>query len=156
MGYTPEISEYWETTKAETGIEWDLLGAWPFGDSPELADELLGHILVGRKRASTNLVRELEHLGEPEPRVGAYTIVLDGSGRPGAVIRTVSTRRTTFADVDAEHAYWEGEDDRTLESYLREHNRYFTRLGRSLGFEFSDDMEVVLERFELVYPVNDQ
>jgi uncharacterized protein YhfF len=147
-----EIHEFWDRVKAETGIEGDFLGAWPFGDSPELADELLGYILGGRKRAATDLVKEMEHYGDPEPEVGAYCIVLDGAGRPAAVTRTVSLRRTTFDDVDEEHAFWEGEDDRTLESYRREHIKYFKRLGKTLGFEFSEDMEVVLERFDLIYP----
>jgi len=35
--------------------------------------------------------------------------------------------------VDEEHAYWEGEDERTLESYLREHTKYYTRRGEAEG-----------------------
>ena len=149
-----EVRQYWERVRAETGIEGEPLGAWPDGDSPELADELLGLILEGRKRASTNLVAEMEHHGDPEPEVGAYCVVHEGAGRPAAVTRTVALRRTTFADVDEEHAFWEGEDDRTLESYRREHIKYFTRLGKALGFDFHEGMEVVLERFELVYPLD--
>ena len=98
---------------------------------------------------------EMELRGESEPRVGAYTIVLDGEGKPTAVLRTVGIRRTTFDDVDEEHAYWEGEDDRTPESFRREHTKCFKRVGKNLGFEFTGDMEVVLERFELVYPRGD-
>jgi len=149
-----EVLVFWEHVKAETGIEGDFLGAWPFGDNPELADMLLGSILEGRKRAATDLVKEMEFYGEPEPDVGAYCIVLDGGGNPMAVTRTVSIRRTTFDDVDKEHAFWEGEDDQTLESYRRENIKYFKRLGLTMGFEFSEDMEVILERFELVYPVD--
>ena len=94
----------------------------------------------------------MEAKGYPEPRVGEYSVILDGSGEPRAVIRTVSVRQARFSDVDEDHAYWEGEDDRTLESYVREHTRYYTRQGERLGFAFSEDMEVILERFELVYP----
>ncbi|MCK4970773.1 MAG: ASCH domain-containing protein [Thermoplasmata archaeon] len=151
---TREVLDFWERVKAETGIEGDFLGAWPFGDNPELADELLSYILEGKKRAGTDLVKEMEFHGDPEPEVGAYCIVLDGAGHPAAVTRTVSIRRTTFNDVDAEHAFWEGEDDQTLKSYRREHIKYFKRLCMTMGFEFSEDMEVVLERFELVYPVD--
>jgi len=151
--YSQEIQEFWDRVKAETGIEGDFLGAWPFGDNSELADELLGYILEGKKRAGTDLVKEMEFYGDPEPEVGTYCIVLDGAGHPAAVTRTLSIRRTTFDDVDAEHAFWEGEDDQTLESYRREHINYFKRVGKALGFEFSEDMEVILERFVLVYPV---
>jgi len=42
--------------------------------------------------------------------------------------------------------------ERTLESYRREHTKYYRRRGEALGFEFGEDMEVILERFEVVYP----
>ena len=151
-GLTDEVLEFWSRVRSETGIKGDLLGAWAFGDSPGLADELLALILKGEKRAGTDLLLEMELRGEPEPRVGAYFVVLDGGGRPAAVLRTTGIRRTTFDKVDEEHAYWEGEDDRTLESYRREHTKYFKRVGEKLGFEFTEDMDVVLERFELVFP----
>jgi uncharacterized protein YhfF len=54
--------------------------------------------------------------------------------------------------VDEEHAYREGEGDQTLESYRREHIEYYRRRGEALGFTFSENMEVILERFEVVYP----
>ena len=57
-----------------------------------------------------------------------------------------------YRDVDADHAYWEGEGDRTLETYFMEHDKYYKRRGEALGFEFNKDMLVDLVRFELVYP----
>ncbi len=54
--------------------------------------------------------------GWPEPEVGHYNIILDGDDRTAAVIKTVSIRRCRFNDVDEEHAYLEGEGERTLES----------------------------------------
>ena len=63
----------------------------------------------------------------------------------------MSVRRCRFSDVDGEHAYWEGENERTLESYIREHARYYARR-EAPGFTFRPDMEVILDRFELVYP----
>lgn len=47
----------------------------------------------------------------------------------------------------------EGDDDRTLESDFREHDKYYKRRDEALGFEFNGEMDVILERFELVYPV---
>jgi uncharacterized protein YhfF len=152
MTHTPEIHGFWEKVKKHIGIEDDFQDAWGFGDSPQLIDQLLTLVLEGTKRASCNLLRETELEGWPEAEVGAYNIILDGAGHPRAVIRTVSLRRCAFRDVTAEHAYLEGEDDRTLESFRREHTRYYTRVGQRLGFEFDEDMEVEMETFELVYP----
>lgn len=152
MEASEEIHRFWARVKAETGIEDDFQEAWGFGDTPELMDQLLSLVLSGRKTASCNLLKETELEGWPETRVGAYNIILDGQGRPRAVIRTVSFERVPFSEVTELHAFLEGEDDRTLESFRREHTKYYERVGRRLGFEFTEDMEVEMEVFELVYP----
>jgi uncharacterized protein YhfF len=152
MEFSREVHDFWEKAKSETCIEGVFTDAYGIGDTPELKQELLNLVLDGKKRASTSLVRESEIEGWPLPEVGQYNIILDGSDNPAAVIKTVSVRRCRFSEVDEEHAYWEGEDDRTLESYISEHTKYYRRRGKALGFEFTPDMEVVLDRFELVYP----
>jgi uncharacterized protein YhfF len=153
MDHQPEVHAFWDMVKRETGIEGDHRDAWGFGDSPTLSDVLLTLVLDGRKTASCNLLRETELERWPGTEVGAYNIILDGGGHPRAVIRTVSVHRCAFRDVTAEHAYREGEDDRTLDSFRREHIRYFNRVGERLGFEFTEDMEVEMVDLELVYPV---
>jgi uncharacterized protein YhfF len=152
MGHSPEVLEFWRKVKDKTGIEGDFQDAWGFGDSPEIVDQLLALVLDGTKRASCNLLKETELEGWPDAEVGAYNIILDGAGHPRAVIRTVDLQRCAFRDVTEDHAYREGEDDRTLESFRREHIRYYTRVGQRLGFQFNEDMEVEMETFELVYP----
>jgi uncharacterized protein YhfF len=153
--YPEEVLEFWELVKSEIGIEGDFQDAWGFGDTPELRDELLDLVLAGRKRATTPGIKEMEATGEKFPEVGDLHIILDGQGHPRAVIRTLDTKRARLCDVDEEHAFEEGEDDRTLESFLREHRIYFTRIGKEMGFEFSEDIEVIMEKFERVYPPED-
>ena len=153
MTFSKEVLDFWEKVKTKTGIEGDFLDAWGFGDNPELIDELLGYVLEGIKRTSTDLLKESELEGWPSNHEGEYNIILNGKDQPIAVIKTVSVRRVKYSDVDADHAYWEGEGDRTLETYFKEHDLYYKRRGEALGFEFNKDMEVDLVRFELVYPV---
>lgn len=152
MPCSKEILDFWEKVKKETGIRGEFQEAWGFGDNPQLMDELHALVLKGKKTTTTTLVKEMELEGWPEPKVGEYSIILDGSGRSQAIIRTVCVRRARFCEVDEEHAYWEGEGDQTLESYRREHIMYYRRRGEALGFTFSENMEVILERFEVVYP----
>ena len=153
MSFSRGVLDFWEKVKGETGVTGGFADAWGFGDNPDLIDELLGYVLSGIKRTSTALCIETELEGGPAPKVGEFHIILDGRDNPVAVIRTVSARKVKYRDVDADHAYWEGEGDRTLESYFREHDKYYTRRGKALGFEFNRDMDVILERFELVYPI---
>lgn len=167
-GVTPdradELLEFWELARFRSGVARlpEVTGpgiagslvppAWSFGDDPRLADELLGLVLSGTKTATSTALVEFDHSGEAMPVVGEPSILLDGAGHPRALVRTTSVRRVRFADVDAEHAAAEGEDDRTLESWRREHERYWRRVLPVLGAQFSQDLELVLERFELRYP----
>jgi uncharacterized protein YhfF len=123
-----------------------------FGDSAALADELLGLVLAGTKRATAGLVADFAADGEPLPRIGGHWVVCDGSGAPRCVLRSVDLRLGPLSSVDEAFAWDEGEGDRTRASWLREHERYFRRTQAARGEEWSDHLEVVFERFRVVWP----
>jgi uncharacterized protein YhfF len=128
------------------------LVAEAFGDSPELADELLAFVLDGPKRATAGMVADFVAEGEPLPRLGGHWVACDGSGAPRAVLRTIELRLGPLASVDARFAWDEGEYERTLESWLDGHRRYFRRACAALGLEYSDEIELCFERFRVVWP----
>jgi len=116
------------------------LRSFAFGDSPELADELLDLVIKGIKTATCST--------EDEPNTskpGERWIVLDGRGRPACVIETTEVTYRRFGEVDTAFAYEEGEGDRSLAYWREAHRRYFGRLGR-----FSENMMLMCERFRLV------
>ncbi|GGD64376.1 ASCH domain-containing protein [Croceicoccus mobilis] len=113
------------------------------GDSHALSERLIRLIRQGRKMASTGAYRDFE-LGEAMPEPGRADIVLDWSGHPALVIRTVEVRRCTFLEVTEEMALAEGEDE-CLDGWREGHQRFFERNGG-----FSPDMEIIWERFELI------
>jgi len=123
-----------------------------FGDSPALADALLRAVTHGPKRATAELVDAYTAAGDPLPRIGSHWIACDGAGRPVVVLRTTELRLATFDEVTADFAYDEGEDDRTLESWRREHRRYWTRTCAARGAAWSEQDEIVCERFAVVWP----
>ncbi len=125
--------------------------AWAFGDNPELADELLGLVLSGTKTATASLVVEYAQADEPQPRKGDLSILLDGSGEPRALIRTTQVDVVPFSEVTEEFAYLEGEDDRTLGSWREGHERYWRRTLAGTAHEFDPSLEVLCERFEVLY-----
>lgn len=129
-----------------------------FGDTPALANELIALVLDGPKRATAGSLAEYEAESVAVPRVGDEWIALDGAALPRAVLRTTDVRVGPLSSVDEAFAWDEGEDDRTLASWLRGHTAYFTRVYEQLGLEFGPDIDVVFERFELVYrePVSDK
>lgn len=123
-----------------------------FGDSARLADELLELVLSGRKRATSELVAEYVASGDGVPRIGSHWIACDGSGIPRIVIRSVELRVGPFGSADAAFAADEGEDDLSLESWRREHRKYWTRVSAARGATWSERDEIVFERFAVVWP----
>lgn len=123
-----------------------------FGDHPELTDELLGLVLAGTKRATAALVAEFAAAGDPLPRVGGHWIACDSAGRPRVVLRSTELRLGGFASADAAFARDEGEGDLSLEYWREGHLRYWRRVCSGLGVEWGEDVEIVFERFAVVWP----
>jgi uncharacterized protein YhfF len=122
-----------------------------WGDSPEMADELGALIAAGTKTATCSALWEYEAEGEPLPKIGLKTIVLDGNGDPLCIVETTEVEVRPYEEVDAEFAYEEGEGDRSLEYWREAHWRFFSRNLPSIGKEPATDMPLVCERFRVVY-----
>ncbi len=124
--------------------------AWAFGATPEQADELLALVLSGAKTATASALWDYEEAGEELPTPGTLGIVTDGRGIPHALVITTEVDVVPFDDVSAEHAYLEGEGDRSLATWRAVHQRFFTdHAAHDRGF--SQDMPVVLQRFAVLY-----
>lgn len=123
-----------------------------FGDSVRLADELLALVTSGRKRGTSELLSAFDETPDEIPQQGSHWIACDGAGAPRAVIRTTDVRIGPFSSADAEFAAAEGEDDLSLESWQREHRRYWQRTAAARGATWSEDDLIVFERFAIVWP----
>ncbi|GAA1984630.1 hypothetical protein GCM10009718_22520 [Isoptericola halotolerans] len=157
------ITRFWDTARPSAGrtSHGGAVGeraenvvpppAWAFGDSPDLADGLLELVLAGTKTATASLVVEYEESAEQMPRKGDLSILLDGAGDPRALIRTTQVDVVPFDQVTAEHAWAEGEDDRTLEAWREQHERYWRRTLAGTAHEFDPALEVVCEQFKVLY-----
>lgn len=147
------VSAFWQRYLATVG-EGNAAGftdVGPFGDSVELADELIDLVLRGQKRATAGSLAEFEIEGVAIPEAGDRWIACDGRGRPRAVIETTEVRVGALSSVDDQFAWDEGEGDRTRADWLRSHTVYFTRTHASLGIPFHPDIPVAFERFEVAY-----
>jgi uncharacterized protein YhfF len=143
---------YAASRRAADAVDDDDYTMEHFGDTARLADELLEVVLSGRKRATAELVSEFAHRGDPLPRVGSHWIACDSTGAPRIVIRSLQLSIGPFGSADEAFAFAEGEDDRTLASWQREHRRYWARTCRARGAVWSEDDEIVFEHFAVVWP----
>jgi uncharacterized protein YhfF len=90
--------------------------------------------------------------GGAQPQVGDHPVLLRGDGTPVAVIRTTDVRVGPLSSVDEQFAWDEGEGERTRDWWLAAHRRYFRRTYAASGWEYDDDLQVVFERFIVVWP----
>jgi len=131
--------------------------AFCFGDSPAMADELAALVMSGRKRATGGGVQAHEHDGEELPRPGQHWVLYDGSGQPVCVARSDEVSVGPLNEtLDPAFAWDEGEGDRTYEDWLSGHAAYWRRTLPEIGAEFDPGMPVVLVRFSVVWPDQDQ
>ncbi|WP_423918893.1 ASCH domain-containing protein [Frigoribacterium sp. 2-23] len=144
-------SDYSKSRRPQDAVDSDYT-VEHFGDSAKLADELLQIVLSGTKRATAELVSEFTHRGDPLPRIGSHWIACDGAGVPRIVIRSTQLRIDTFDGADADFAYAEGEDDRTLGSWQIQHRLYWERTSTARGATWSELDEIVFEHFAVVWP----
>ena len=133
----------------QSGLNGDY-DAWQFGEAP---DELAAQVLSGIKTATCSAYDLYEAEGEKFPEEGQYSIVLDSKDEAVCIIKTARVYVTAFDQVTAEHAYKEGEGDRSLKYWRDVHERFLKKELASISQTFDGSTKVVCEEFVLVYPV---
>ncbi|KAH8909318.1 PUA-like protein [Coniochaeta sp. PMI_546] len=114
------------------------------GKNPALTDKLLRYAIEGKKTATTSWP-------VPDPLYwgpGDLSVILDGQGRPGAVMRTLSFVQCKFKDVAEDFALAEAEGD--YEAYRTGHIWFYGQ--QENRDQFGDESVVLCERFEVIYP----
>ncbi len=146
------IDRFWQDFLEKTGKSADTtyLECFHFELTEKWANELLRLVLIGQKRATASSLKAFEIQGERTPQKGDYSIVTDWDGNPRCVIETTNVTILPFNEITYDICKREGEDD-NLESWRKGHTNFFTNEGKELGYEFSEDMLVVFEDFEVVY-----
>ena len=140
--------ELWELFRREHPDAGADYQAWAFGGNPDKLAEL---VLAGIKTATASAYPLYAIDGEPLPKVGEYSVILDSREAAVCVIRTTRVSVLPFDQVTEKHAWLEGEGDRSL-SYWREvHRKFFTACMAEAGQMFDEKMPVVCEEFELLF-----
>ena len=126
---------------------------WPFGDNPEMADDLLAYVVSGEKTATSGMVLDFENDGDPIPVKGDRSIILNGKQEPICIIEMVNVQRKKYKEVDEVFALKEAEGFKTLQDWRDVHWDFFTRRSKVLGVELTEDVELVCMEFKVIYQV---
>jgi uncharacterized protein YhfF len=147
------VQQFWEEYCHLAGLDpLTPYQRWYFGNSTEMASELVGLVVAGKKTATASLVETNRREPQNAPVDGGYSVVTDLEGEPKCIIQTVEVRDLPFREIDAQFAFDEGEGDRTLEAWRDAHWEYFSREAAAKGFTFDENTLVCCERFKLLYP----
>ncbi len=125
------------------------LEKWHFELTEGACNYLLDLVLKGQKKATASSVLGYQIEGEEIPKEGNLSVITDWDGNPRCVIKTTRVRIIPYKDITFDIAKLEGEDD-TLESWRKNHEKFFTEEGKELGYKFSEEMEVIFEEFEVI------
>ena len=149
------VQAYWKTFLAtlppDSPYRSKTYIAEGWGDSPAMADELGTLIVQGLKTASCSSRWEWEAEGNPIPQPGLITVALDGRGEPLCIVETIDVTIHNYNEVEADFAHQEGEGDLSLQYWREAHKNYFSRVLPKIGREFSEEMPLVCERFQVIY-----
>jgi uncharacterized protein YhfF len=148
-----DVRRFWDAYAKAVGVRGGTPVVMRFGDSDELAEEFASLVMAGTKRAHASLPRDFGARGRRFPRRGDLSVVLDGARAPRCVIRCVDVDVKRMAEVDERFAWDSGGGDRSLRWWVSAHLRYFRRQAAREGFSVGADTELVLERFEVVWPL---
>lgn len=135
-------NEYWGTQEKPKSVS-----AWQFGATPDYLAQL---VVDGIKTAtcSGHLFYELEN--EPLPTTEDYSVILNSKDQPVAIIKTIEVTLTPMNEVTEAFAIAEGEGDRTYQYWWDAHEEFFRGELSTIGREFTEDLLLVCERFELI------
>lgn len=122
--------------------------AWSYGVQK---DELAELTREGIKTATASAYDLYQVDNDPLPQMGEFSVVLGSKDNAVCIIRTTKVTVLPFSEVTAEHAFKEGEGDRSLTAWRKEHESLFTQWLKEENLEFNEDSAVVCEEFEVVY-----
>ena len=145
---TPQ--EMWNKYKKINPLIGDEIDAWAFGVDPDLLAEL---VFKGQKTATASAYDLYAIENEPLPQEGTFDVILDSQDQAVCIVEITKVSVQPFHQVSADHAYKEGEGDKSLAYWRQVHEEFFTEWLEEAGLTYTPDSKVVLEEFRKVYPL---
>jgi len=124
---------------------------WKFCGGGVFADDLANLVLASIKTATSSSKIAFETDGDPLPETGTYSVILFDNDEASCILQDTKVSVVPFNKVSEEHAYKEGENNRSLEMWREVHKNAFSPDYERVGQEFDENGLCVLEEFQVVY-----
>ncbi|HEV6325209.1 acetyltransferase [Streptococcus pneumoniae] len=142
--------EMWNKYKQINPLIGDEIDAWAFGVEPDLLADL---VFKGEKTATASAYDLYVLEDEPLSQVGTFDVILDSQNQAVCIVEITKVSVKPFNRVSADHAYKEGEGNKTLVYWRQVHEDFFRDCLGEAGLTFTPESKVVLEEFRKVYPL---
>ena len=119
------------------------LEEWCLGDTKEMANQLFELVKSGIKTATSYLCKEKNHDNK-------FSILTNWDKSEKLLLETISINIVEFKNVSEEHAFKEGENDRTLENWKTIHKDFFENESKKNNIIFTDETKIVCEEFKVL------
>lgn len=141
--------EMWNLFKEHMYVQQNArYEAWSFGCQ---ADELAQLTVDGIKTGTASAYPMYEIEKEALPQVGGFDIILNSRDEAVCITETTKVYVVPFCEVSREHAYKEGEGDRSLEYWRKVHEVFFSDCLKEGGLSFDKNMPVVCQEYKVVF-----
>ena len=122
--------------------------------NPSMAPDLLADLVLKGEKTATASTYDLYALeAESLPQEGTFDVILDSQNQAVCIVKIIKVSVQPYNQVSAQHAYKEGEGDKSLTYWRQVHEDFFTDCLGEAGLTFTPESKVVLEEFRKVYPL---
>ncbi|MBU2947456.1 ASCH domain-containing protein [Zobellia uliginosa] len=129
--------------------------SWFFHNNEKDANRLAKLVIKGKKQAGSGLYAWYEEASAPLPVIGTKHIITDFDGTARAIIQIKKVETIPFNEVSAAYATLDmGTTDEPLKNWKKAHWDFFASTMKESGEEPTEDMLIVCEWFETLWPKN--
>lgn len=149
-----QLDHFWTEAKAAlpgAGVGDEYQVRW-IGLDDESTEQIFSLIASGDKNGTFTLPWIIERTDQPQPAVGDCIILIAFDGTPRQLVRLTDVQRVNFGDITAAHTAIDGSPVRALEVWKPLHTQYWNGMLAPWSMTVAEDMPVLIEPFELLYP----
>ena len=149
-----QLDHFWQQAQAagaDVDIGSDYQVRWIGLDDPT-TQQIFDLIAAGDKNGTFTLPWIIQRTDQPEPVVGDYIILIAFDGTPTQLVRLTHIEQVPFGEITAAHTAIDGSPVRALEVWKPLHTQYWNAMLEPWSLTVSEDMPVLIESFQLLYP----
>ena len=143
--------QMWDLYIRNNRIKNKTYEAWSFGGEPGVSDKLAKLVRNNQKTATSSIYKAYEMQNSPLPQVNSLNIILDSYDKAVCLIQITEVYTCPFIEVSKEHAFKEGEGDRSLSYWRKTHENFFSQELKSYEIDFDERILIVCEEFKVIF-----